>query len=95
MFVMHFMGLTDPTGVPIVDVAEYFESLVDKYIVNDKISNTIGQIPKADGPSIPKSGIIADDDAGHAHHCVENEEGIVTFEPRVMVLSMVISMQTP
>ncbi len=43
MFVVHFVCSSDGSQVPVVAVSEYFETLMDKNIVNQKVAKTINR----------------------------------------------------
>ena len=95
MFVVNFMCPSHAPGIPIVDISEYFETLVDKDIVHHKVCDAVGQNTKTQGPTIPKPGIIAQREQYHAHNSVKDEKGIIALEPGVMVLFVVIFVETP
>lgn len=48
MFVVHFVGSTHRFSITIVGVPENLEPLVDKYIMNDKISHAVRKNAKPD-----------------------------------------------
>tara|TARA_R110001583_G_scaffold8329_11_gene40071 strand:- start:1804 stop:2061 length:258 start_codon:yes stop_codon:yes gene_type:complete len=63
--------------------------------MDHKISSAIGHYPKANRPTIPEIGIRPCVEKRHAHYGIENEKGIITFKPGIMVFFMVVFVETP
>lgn len=51
---MHFMSSTDSIQIHIIRVPEYFETLVNKYVVYHEIRKTI----QCNAKSYPEKGIV-------------------------------------
>ena len=92
MLVVHFVRPTDASGIPVIGISEHLKALVDKDVVYRKISDTIGQNTKAQGPAIPEFGFGTQIKKNHAHHGIENKKGIIALKPRIVVFFMVVFM---
>ena len=95
MFMMYFVCPPYPFGIPIIYISEQFEPLVNKNVMNQEVSGTIGQYAKPQWPPVPKVGLGAQPKEGDAHRCVEQKKGIVSFKPGIVVLFVVIPVQGP
>jgi hypothetical protein len=89
---MDFVGASYTTCIPIIGVAENFESLVYEDVMYKKVGDTIGQNSKTKRVSIPKS-VCPSVKQGHTYNGVKNKESIVPFKPGIMVFMMVVLMQ--
>ena len=92
MFMMYLMGSSHSSGIPIICVPEYFETLVDKNVVHQKVRGTVSHYSKAYGVAVPKPRVGRDHDKGHANNGIEDEESVITLKPRIVIFSVVILM---
>ena len=95
MFVVHFMCPSHGFGIAIIGISEPFKSLVDKDVVNQKISETVDKNPNAYGESRPKIVLPPKNYAGGTDDGVENEEQIIAFKPWFVIFLVVIFVKTP
>jgi hypothetical protein len=95
VLVVDLVGPPDSTGVKVVRIPEYFEALVYKDIVHQEVGGPIGHNTKSDGISVPERTVTSQHDKGHAQHGIENEKGVISFKPGIVVLSVVVFVEGP
>lgn len=92
---MDLVGSSYGPCIAVVRIPEHFEPLMDEDIMHHKIGNPVGQNAKSERPAVPEFRIGAEIEQYHTYHSIEYEEGIVPFEPGVVILAMMVSVQAP
>jgi hypothetical protein len=95
VFVVDLVRPAHSPGIPVIGFSEHFESLVDKDVMHQEIGNAVGKDTKADGKSLPERSGGPQIEKGHAHHGIENKKGVISFEPGVVILAVVIPVKDP
>ena len=95
MFVVHFMRSSHGFRITIISISEQFKSLVDKDVVNGKISQTISENAQANCQTNFEYIILPKQKETNTYYGVKNEKGIIAFKPRIMVFFVVISVKIP
>jgi hypothetical protein len=95
MFVVDFVGPSDPTCIPVVSIAEHFKALMNKNIMNEKIGQSISKNAKSNREASPKTIAVPTDKAKDTHDSVKNKERIIAFPPTSMVFVMMVFMEDP
>jgi hypothetical protein len=94
MLVMHFMSTANCPEIPVVAVAENFESLVNEYIVHHKIAKSVNGDSDAYVKLDVATGKDTEEHQQHAWDRKNQEEGIIFFKESCVPL-MVIAVQDP
>jgi hypothetical protein len=95
VFVVDFVSAPYAPGIPVIRIPEKLKPLMDKNIVNHKISNSISQDTETNWVPLPEGGICRSHQQRHADHGIKNKKGVISFKPGVMILVMVILVKRP
>lgn len=95
MLVVHFMGPSNSFCISVIGISKYLKPLVNEYIMNGKIGNTVCQDPHAYWQGNPNIFIPPKEEEPYAYYGIEDKEKIISFPPAVMVLAVVILMKFP
>lgn len=90
-----FMGASYSACVKIICVTKHFKTLVNKNIVDKKISNAIGENPKSYRQTSPKTEITPPNKTTDANKSIKNEKVIISLPPATVIFVVMVFMQFP
>jgi hypothetical protein len=95
MFVVDLVRSANPTGIPVVGVAEHLKALMDKDIVYHKVSHSIGKDPEAYRQASPKSVVLPGNKTANTNGSIKDKKGVVAFPPTAVVFVVMVFVQDP
>jgi len=95
MFVVHFVRTPDCFCVNVVRIAEPFETLVDKNVMNDEIGESISKNPQPHSQSDFQDIILPQKEKPDTDQGIENKKSVIPFKPGIVVFFMMVGMQVP
>jgi hypothetical protein len=95
MFVVDLVGSPYPACIPVICIPEYFDALMNKDIVDEKVGCAIGHDAKTDGITIPEGPVSAPNYEGHAQNGVKYKECVISLKPGIVVFSVVVLVEAP
>jgi hypothetical protein len=73
-----------------IGVSEPLKTLMNKYIVHQKISQSITKDPNTNRQSIDKNAVLPQEKTTNTHECIKNKKNIISFKPRIVVFVVVV-----
>lgn len=92
---MHFVCPSNSARIPIVCIPEHFETLVNKYIVHKKISQTVCENPQTNGKPRPKAKIAPANKTANAYKCIKKKKIVVALPPTSVIFVMMVLVELP
>ena len=95
IFMVHFVRPSYCFCIFTFGVSKNFEPLVNKNIVNQKVSQTISKNSNAQSQTNTQYFIFPKHKKTNTNYCINYKKSIIAFKPRIMVFFMMVFVKIP
>jgi len=92
VFMVHFVCTSNGFGITVISIPEQFKPLVNEYVVDKKIGESVSENSQSNWQSIPKIKIFPRQKKTNTYGGIKKKEKIVAFPPAVVVFFVVVFM---